>query len=99
MTEEEIEAKKDIISSHANSKEMGMWNRRRLNLKKIIETELEPIQQEQRDVLAKMQPVLDHIDKIRSEMVDVCVHPKEYLVYHEEDGCFHCKFCEGRLNA
>jgi len=83
---------KESIANYATRSEKTSWNRKRLNMEKVINTEIRPVEERILDLHLELRPLYDTIASMRSEMVEFCVHPFDLLVHVGDD--IHCKFCQ-----
>lgn len=82
------------VAGMADRSEKTSWNRKLKNIQKLI-AQTKEIEDEMSKLRARRQPLLDQIADYRTEMVDTCIHPIEYLTVHE--GVVKCKFCERNI--
>lgn len=82
---------KKLILQQSSTLDKSSWNRKYDNLQKLV-TEINSIAEEVMQLEIKKLPILDAINELRTEMVNECYHPEEYLV-EKEDGLIECKFC------
>lgn len=95
--EQSIERRiKESISNHATRSEKVSWERQFTNLQKLIDNELQPIEQDILSLIVKKNKIFDKMSIIREELINNCIHPYEQVVT-EEGGNFLCKFCNKRL--
>ncbi len=85
---------KESIANNANRSEKTSWNRKMDNMVRLL-AELQPIEEQIVELEAKKLPIFDEIQELRTQMVQDCVHPYEYLLI--ENNVAKCKFCERRL--
>ena len=93
LTQEE-HVHKQIAASFSVA-ERNKWKRRHEAITPLI-TEVQRLEKKIIDLQARCQPMYDEIAGIRAEMVDMCVHDKQYLVIMD-DGVVECKFCNKRI--
>lgn len=94
--EKDVKQKLEVVSNFANRSEKTSWNRKLDNMVKLM-AKLSPIEDEILEIIkTKKQPLLDQINKLRSTMVNECIHPIEQLVDHNNH--IECKFCNRRFN-
>lgn len=94
--EKETKQKLEIISNFSNRSEKTSWNRKLDNMIKLM-SKLAPIEDEILEIIKiKKQPILDEINKLRQTMVNMCIHPIEQLIEHEDH--VSCKFCNRKFN-
>lgn len=93
MTDQDIIT---TINSVATKSEKNAWMRQYRNLQKLLKT-LEPIEDKILELQVKKQPIIDSIMKLRNSMLQLCIHPAEYLTVHE--GIAICKFCNKKLRV
>lgn len=93
LTEEENKSNDllDKISNLSDRSQRTAWKRKQKNIEDHI-SEVQELEDKIQTLQAKKQPILDQIAELRSEMVDSCIHPREYLVQHND--LIKCKFCE-----
>lgn len=99
MNDKDIENKKNKIANHAKREEKTAFERKRKKLAKVIDEKLVPLQEQEREIILQKVPIVDEIEKIRSQMIETCIHPLDHLVYDDDDQIFICKFCEARINV
>lgn len=99
LIDQEVQDKITKIANHATRKEKMAWDRKRKKLTGLIENDLVPLQEKEREVIAEQMPILDKINEVRKQMVETCIHPQEELVYNEDGDYFTCKFCGSNLNV
>lgn len=87
----------ETVSNIGNRSEKTAWKRKQKKLSKIIETKLNPLEDDILNLLKEKQIILDEVEILRLQMVKDCIHPFELLVYDNEDDCVSCKFCNRRL--
>lgn len=85
---------KERIANGPKRAEKVSWNRKKANLEAVVE-KIRPIEDKILDLIAKKQPLLDEIQEIRTQMIDECVHPFDYLEVKEDHVL--CKFCNRKL--
>lgn len=95
MTEEQIQQAMSKIANFADRSEKTAFKRKQGNMVKLI-AKLRPIERQILELMEQKNPIIDEISELRKQMVDSCVHPIEYLVYHEDH--IVCKFCERKLS-
>lgn len=87
---------KEEVAARASQSDKTAWKRRQNNLEKVI-GEMTPIEQQILELSLKKRPYLEEIERIRAEMVELCIHPAETLVVKGEAPNSHhvvlCKFC------
>lgn len=84
-----------IASNIKDKNEKLSWTRRQRKIESMVE-ELEPLNEQLVELLAKRQEMLDKITALRKQMVKECVHPKDNLVHM---GTYiKCKFCNSNLS-
>ncbi len=85
---------KESISNNANRSEKTSWNRKMDNMVRLL-AELNPIEEQILELEAKKIPIFDEIQELRTQMVQDCIHPYEYLLI--ENNVAKCKFCNRKL--
>ena len=91
---------KDIftkIVNHASKNERIAWNRKHAKLKKMIEDNISPIEDEILELTMKKQVFIDEAMAVRDILVKECVHSREFLVTKEN--YILCKFCNNKINV
>lgn len=83
-----------IISNFRNKNEKASWMRKKRNLESLVK-DLEPIEEELRDIMQRKNVIMDKINEIRDDMIVECIHPLDYLI-HNGDHVI-CRFCESKL--
>ena len=86
---------KESVANHATRSEKTAWARKQTNLEKYVEREVNPVEEHIRDLQASLIPQYDHVNGLRREMVESCIHPFEMLVV-DGDYCL-CRFCNKKL--
>lgn len=94
---EQYEEDLNAVSKHYDKNERLSWKRKEKKMQSIIENKLQPIQDEMLKLIAKKQPIIDEIEKLRAVMVKECIHPKEHLVH--KGNFVECKFCNRKLRV
>lgn len=97
VVEARIEKMLDTISSHATKNEIATFARRRKSIEKFIDTKINPLENQIFEINAQLQPLYDELKALRDDMVDICVHPRDLLVFN--NGVITCKFCEAKLGV
>lgn len=85
------------IANAANRSEKVAWERKRNSLTAIVEDRIRPIEDRILDLETQKQPLLDEMNELRSEMVQLCIHPYDYLL-HKGDH-IECKFCNRKISV
>lgn len=85
---------KEAIANNADRSEKTSWNRKMDNMVKLM-SQLNPIEEQILELQAKKMPIFDEIQKLRTTMVNECVHPYEYLAI--VDQYVVCKFCDKKI--
>lgn len=90
-----------MISAHATQSEKTSWKRKQSRLESIINNTINPINAEIAYLHSILEESLVEMNEVKTEMVETCIHPYEYLVLHREEGgnIVECKFCEKRLKV
>ena len=83
------------IASTFSVAERNKWKRRHEAIMPLI-VEVQRMEKKIIDLQARCQPLYDEIAGIRAEMVDICIHDKQYIVI-TDDGLIECKFCNKKL--
>ncbi len=86
---------REEISNNANRSEKTSWNRKMDNMVRLLAT-LRPIEDQIIELQAKKIPLFDEISVLRTNMVNECVHPYEFLVIKETYAM--CKFCDHKIS-
>lgn len=72
------------------------WDRRMNEMVRLL-SEINPIEDQIVELIAKKQPHMDAVAVLRKEMVDTCVHPETHLVAKTDtvtsQQFLECKFC------
>jgi hypothetical protein len=87
---------KKIILQQSTQLDKTSWMRKFDNLQKLI-TEVNDLADQILEVEAKKIPILDDIAVLRTQMVQECIHPIEFLVEYDE--YIECKFCSKKLKV
>lgn len=86
---------KESVSNHATRSEKTAWARKQSNLEKYVEREVNPVEEQIRDLQAELISDYDTVNKMRTEMVESCIHPFDMLVI---DGDYAvCRFCNKKM--
>lgn len=96
-TSQDISQKLDIVASHATKNEIATFARRRKSIERFIDVKISPLENELLDINAKLQPLYDELKALRDDMVNICVHPRDLLIY--KDSYIECKFCGAVLGV
>lgn len=86
---------REEVAGRASQSDKTAWKRRQANLEKVI-ADMAPIEQQLLELTAAKRPFLEDIERIRAEMVELCIHPAEMLVVTNTTPSHHvvlCKFC------
>ena len=90
------------IANNSTQSERTSWKRRITNMEALLE-KIKPYEEQILELIAQKQSVMDEIAALRKEMVDICVHPIEYLVLADDTPETHavveCKFCNKQLTV
>ncbi len=89
-------AKIKIIRSHMEKSDVLSWRRKKEKMEKMVEEDIQPLEDEILALILKKQPLMDELLLLRSTMVETCIHPEELLTEYE-DGTLFCNFCNKRL--
>lgn len=87
----------DIISNHPTKNEIATFARRRKSIEKFIDSKINPLENEIFEINAKLETCYDELKQMREEMVSICVHPRDLLIF--KDDHVLCKFCNVRLGV
>lgn len=90
LSEEEVNKDLSEVAGFADNAEKLAWRRKLKKMEKLLE-ELEPFEEQILELYTLKQPIMDKIEAVRREMVQECIHPKEYLVHRGTH--VECKFC------
>lgn len=92
----DVESISKIINSNIDKHKKIYWVRKHDRIKKLIE-QINKIEDEINDIIIKEKlPLMDSIEKLRTELVNDCIHPKEFLVIQNNNKVL-CKFCNRKL--
>lgn len=83
------------ISNSFSRSEKTSWNRKMDNMVALL-AKLQPIEDQIIELQAQKMPIIDEVQKLRTVMVNECIHPYEYLVIQQDHVL--CKFCGKRLS-
>ena len=89
-------AKLKILRSHMEKSDILSWRRKKEKIEKMVEDDIQPIEDEILALILKKQPIMDQVMILRTTMVETCIHPEDLLVEHD-DGTLFCNFCNKRL--
>lgn len=87
---------KEQVANKASRNEKVSWDRKMDNMVTLL-SELQPLEDQILDLVAKKMPIIDKIQLLRNEMVKDCVHPFTHQVFHDDH--IVCKFCERKFNV
>lgn len=87
---------KKIILQQSTQLDKTSWMRKFDNLQKLI-TDVNELADQILEIEAKKIPILDDIAVLRTQMVQECIHPIDFLVEH--DDYIECKFCSKKLKV
>lgn len=87
---------RESIANHATRSEKVSWERQYGNLQRILEDEMNPLENQILDLMVKKNEIFDRIVVLRDELILNCIHPFE-MVAQDGEGKYHCKFCNKRL--
>jgi len=90
-----IRQQKEFIANTSTRSEKTAWNRKYNNITKLIDGELSAIEDEYLVLFFKREKALDKVAKLRSAMVDECVHPFDQLIH--KTTFVECKFCNRKI--
>lgn len=107
-TEEmEIRKEREEISNHATRSEKVSWERQFGNMQKLLETKIQPLENQILELMAKKNTYIDEMVAIRDELVQDCIHPFEHVAEEpmQDDlgislghsGIYTCKFCNKKV--
>lgn len=109
-TEEmEIRKEREEISNHATRSEKVSWERQFGNMQKLLETKIQPIEEQILDLMAKKSGYIDEMVALRDELVRDCIHPFEHVTEDPviddkvigngtgHSGIYTCKFCNKKV--
>lgn len=85
-----------IIRSHMEKSDVLSWRRKKEKIEKMIEEEVQPLEDQILQLILQKQPLMDKIAELRGMMVETCIHPEDLLVEYD-DGTMFCNFCNKRL--
>lgn len=92
---------REAISNHATRSEKVSWERQFGNMQKILEDELQPLENQILDLIVKKNEVFDRIVLLRDELIVNCIHPFEHLAPLANTAAgqrqYECKFCGKRV--
>lgn len=86
---------REEISNAANRSEKTSWNRKMDNMVKLLAA-LRPIEDKIIELQSKKIPLFDEIQGLRTQMVNECIHPFEYLIVNSTHAV--CKFCDRKMS-
>jgi hypothetical protein len=94
LSKQQFDADLEVVSKQSHKNDKLAWARKRKKLEEMVE-ELQPLESQILDLMAKKQVHLDEITALRMMMIRECIHPQESLVHH---GTYiDCKFCGNKL--
>lgn len=96
-TDEQIATELRTVANFKNKDEKMAWKRKRDAMERLIQKELEPLQEKILELNKERQAILDRLGEMRAEMVRECIHPIDYLVY--KDRLVECKFCGVKIRV
>ena len=107
-TEEmEIRKEREEISNHATRSEKVSWERQFGNMQKLLETKIQPLENQIIDLMAKKAAYIDEMVALRDDLVQDCIHPFEHvaspydavgnLLEGHTAGIYTCKFCNKKV--
>jgi len=94
-TEEQKILEMKYIAEHFNKNDRISWKRKRDKLDKILEEDLNPIEENILNLIKQKNEIIDKVNDVRRLMVSECVHPYDYLEHKET--FIECKFCGARI--
>lgn len=90
-------AYKNIVANFSTRSEKTSWIRKRKNLETYVTENITPIETELQELKILLQPLYDHIQVLRQEMVKTCIHPQDELRMNA-DNTVTCTFCSKTFN-
>jgi hypothetical protein len=85
----------DYIYSISEKDKRVAWKRKHDKIQEYLVL-VEQVEDKILDIIVKeKQPLMDKISELRSDMVQNCTHPKQYLVVY--DDYVECKFCNTKI--
>ena len=98
VEEMEIRKEREDISNHATRSEKVSWERQFGNMQKLLETKIQPLENQIIALMAEKSEYIDEMVAIRDELVRDCIHPFEHVVEHQDHpGIYTCKFCDKKV--
>lgn len=107
-TQQEMEVRKarEEISNHATRSEKVSWERQYGNMQKLLEEELQPIEDQILKLIGEKNKVFDKIVVLRDELIRDCIHPYEHVTglpsvdvggVQFASGTYVCTFCNKKV--
>lgn len=107
-TQQEMEVRKarEEISNHATRSEKVSWERQYGNMQKLLEEELQPIEDQILKLIGEKNKVFDKIVVLRDELIRDCIHPFEHVTglpstdvggVQFASGTYVCTFCNKKV--
>lgn len=90
LTEDDVNQDLTNVAGFADNAEKLAWRRKLKKMETYLE-DLQPFEDRILEIYMEKQPLMDKIEKVRQEMTEECIHPKEYLVHRGTH--VECKFC------
>lgn len=109
VEEMEIRKEREDISNHATRSEKVSWERQFGNMQKILETQLQPLENKILDLIVEKNAIYDEMAAIRDELIRDCIHPFEHVTEDPlveglivgagvgHSGIYTCKFCNKKV--
>lgn len=85
---------KKIIANQAVQSDKTAWNRKYSNLQVLVER-INELSDQVLVIEDQKIPIALEIHELRTQMLQECIHPQEYLVV--VDGIATCKFCDNNF--
>jgi hypothetical protein len=89
------EEKRKVYTFRTKSERLK-WGRKRQAIEELIES-LKPIQDKLLEIGLEKNKILTKINKLRNDMVEECIHPKDHIIHSEDGEYILCKFCNRRI--
>lgn len=111
QAEMEVRKAREDISNHATRSEKVSWERQFGNMQKLLETKIQPLENQILELIAKKNEYIDEMVAIRDELVQDCIHPFEHVTEVGDShtalvdsvtnlrpgGVYICKFCNKKV--
>lgn len=93
---------REEISNHATRSEKVSWERQYGNLQKVLETKLQPLENQILDLVVEKNKIYDEMVVLRDELIRDCIHPFEHVAHQvtldgEATGIYICHFCNKKV--